>query len=188
MYSLLEAEKISSCMMLGHSMGGYITLAFAEKHGNLLSGFGLIHSTAFADTPEKKVNRQRGIELMKQYGAFSFLKNTIPNLFSASFKEAFPDKLESLVQASKVFSTEACQQYYSAMMNRPDRTNILKGNPLPVLFVIGTEDVAAPLNDLQLQIHLPVCSYIHIIEKTGHMSMWEAPDLLNAYLLEFIQL
>ena len=184
--ALLEEEKISKCILLGHSMGGYITLAFAEKYPGSLSRFGLIHSSAFADNEEKKRNRQRGIDLMEQYGAYAFLKNTIPNLFSQQFKEAFPDKLESLIEASKQFSTEACRQYYTAMMNRPDRTDVLKGNPLPVLFVIGTEDVAAPLNDLNLQIHLPLCSYIHIIENVGHMSMWEAPELLNSYLLEFI--
>ncbi len=184
--ALLEEEKISKCILLGHSMGGYITLAFAEKYPGSLSRFGLIHSSAFADNEEKKRNRQRGIDLMEQYGAYAFLKNTIPNLFSLQFKEAFPDKLESLIEASKQFSTEACRQYYTAMMNRPDRIDVLKGNPLPVLFVIGTEDVAAPLNDLNLQIHLPLCSYIHIIENVGHMSMWEAPELLNSYLLEFI--
>ena len=184
--ALLEEEKINKCILLGHSMGGYITLAFAEKYPESLSRFGLIHSSAFADNEEKKRNRQRGIDLMEQYGAYSFLKNTIPNLFSQQFKEAFPAKLESLIEASKQFSTEACQQYYRAMMNRPDRTSVLKGNPLPVLFVIGTEDVAAPLNDLNKQIHLPLCSYIHIIENVGHMSMWEAPELLNSYLLEFI--
>ena len=184
--ALLEEEKVNKCILLGHSMGGYITLAFAEKYPGSLTRFGLIHSSAFADSEEKKRNRQRGIELMERYGAYSFLKNTIPNLFSQQFKEAFPAKLESLIEASKQFSTEACQQYYRAMMNRPDRTNVLKGNPLPVLFVIGTEDVAAPLNDLNGQIHLPLCSYIHIIENVGHMSMWEAPELLNSYLLEFI--
>ena len=184
--SLLEAEQINQCIMLGHSMGGYITLSFAEKNQGSLSRFGLIHSTAFADSAEKRLNRQKGIDLMEQYGAYAFLKNTIPNLFSKQFKEAFPDKVESLIESSKQFSTKACQQYYEAMMNRTDKTHVLKSNPLPVLFVIGTEDVAAPLNDLTQQIHLPVCSYIHIIENAGHMSMLEAPELLNNYLLDFI--
>jgi len=72
------------------------------------------------------------------------------------------------------------------MMNRTDKTKVLKSNPLPVLFVIGSEDVAAPLSDLQQQIHMPVCSYIHILDGIGHMSMLEAPDLLNEYLVKFI--
>ncbi len=186
--ALIEHENISSCIMLGHSMGGYISLAFAEKYSNLLRGFGLIHSSAFADNEEKKNNRRKGIQLMEEYGAYSFLKNTIPNLFSSHSKEALPQKIASLIEASKHFSTKACQQYYAAMMNRPDRTNVLTGNQLPVLFVIGKEDVAAPLNDLKQQIDLPECSYIHILDEVGHMSMLEAPDELNKFLLDFISI
>lgn len=184
--ALLANESVEQCVMLGHSMGGYITLSFAEKYQSKLLKFGFIHSTAFADSEEKKINRQRGIELIEEYGAYSFLKNTIPNLFSKQFKEAFPDKLASLIEQGSLFSKEALQQYLKAMMNRADKTNVLKGNLLPVLFVIGSEDVAAPLNDLKQQINLPICSYIHILDNVGHMSMWEAPDVLNNFLLEFI--
>ncbi len=53
-YALLQHENIEKCIMLGHSMGGYITLAFAEKYPGCLLGFGLVHSTAFADTRRKK--------------------------------------------------------------------------------------------------------------------------------------
>lgn len=184
--AMLEQESISSCIMLGHSMGGYITLAFAEKYPNLLSGFGLIHSTAFADNEEKKINRQKAIDFMEEHGAFAFVKTGIPNLFSPQSKEAFPQKIASLIEKSKNVSTKACQQYYAAMMNRPDRTHVLKGNPLPVLFVIGEEDVAAPLNDLLQQIDLPESVYIHILKSVGHMSMLEAPDDLNKFLLDYI--
>jgi pimeloyl-ACP methyl ester carboxylesterase len=186
-HQLLVKENISSCIMLGHSMGGYITLAFAEMFPPLLSALGLIHSTAFADSEEKKTNRLKGIELMEEYGAYSFLKNTIPNLFSASYKEAYPDKIASLIEAGKEFTTEACVQYYCAMMNRPDRTHILTGNPLPVLFVIGTEDVAIPLKDSMQQMKLPQKAYIHILENVGHMGIWEAAEKVNDFILSFIE-
>ena len=185
-YHLLLQENISSCYLLGHSMGGYITLAFAEKYASLLKGFGLIHSTAFADNEEKKKNRLRGIELMQQYGGYSFLKTTIPNLFGAKFKAAYPDQVELLIAQSSSFSTSSLQAYSYAMMNRPDRTSVLRGNPLPVLFVMGTEDVAAPLNDVLQQTHLPLISYIHILDGIGHMGMWESTERLNEFLIAFI--
>jgi len=184
---LLEQENISCCIMLGHSMGGYITLAFAEKYPQLLSGFGLINSTAFPDSQEKKINRLKGIELMERYGAHAFIKNTIPNLFSKQYKEANADKIASLTAASKQFSTKACVQYYRAMMNRPDKTCILQNNALPVLFVIGKEDVAVSLNDSLQQMNLPQCSYIHILENVGHMSMWEATEEVNGFIASFIK-
>ena len=185
-YTLLLHENIKLCTMLGHSMGGYITLAFAQLFPQMLTGFGLIHSSAFADSEEKKGNRQLGIEKMNQEGAYAFFKNSIPNLFSKSFKETNPGKINELIEATKYFSSKACQQYLNAMINRPDRTEVLKKTPLSVLFIIGTEDTAAPMNDLLSQTHLPKSTIIHILEETGHMSMLESPDLLNQYLLAFI--
>ncbi len=186
-YELLLQENISSCYLLGHSMGGYITLALAEKYPTLLKGFGLIHSTAFADSEEKKKNRIRGIEMMEQYGGHSFLRTTIPNLFGEKFKETDSTAINQLIEQAKTFSTVSLQAYYYAMMKRPDRSHVLKSNPLPVLFVMGTEDVAAPLNDVLQQSHLPLISYIHILDGNGHMGMWESTDRMNQLLLSFIQ-
>ncbi len=185
-HALLSQEKISSCTMLGHSMGGYITLAFAKKYPDQLQAFGLVHSTAFTDSDEKKKNRERGIALMEEYGAYSFLKTTIPNLFGAVFKEKHPEKVEQLILASQQFSKEALQQYYRAMMYRPDATDVLKSNRLPILFVIGTEDVAAPMDDMLQQSRLPLNPYIHVLQNIGHMGMWEATDHMNELLLAFI--
>lgn len=184
--ALLKNEEITGCTMLGHSMGGYITLAFAEKYPGLLTGFGLVHSTAFADSEEKKKIREKGIGAMGEYGAYAFLKNTIPNLFGSAFKKTNPAEINKLVEAAKNFTAASLQQYYRAMMMRPDRTHVLKSNRLPVLFVMGTEDIAAPMEDVLQQTSLPVVSYIQVLEQTGHMGMWEDTATMNRILLEFI--
>lgn len=184
--ALLQTEKINTCVMLGHSMGGYITLAFAEKYPEKLNRFGLVHSTAFADNEEKKKNRAKSIAMIEEYGSLAFLKNTIPNLFASKFKSAHPGKVQELIDAGASFSKQALQQYTRAMMVRPDRTHVLLSNYLPVLFVIGTDDVAAPLADVIKQVSLPQISYIHVLQETGHMGMWETPDLLNRHLLSFL--
>ncbi|HEY1019582.1 MAG TPA: alpha/beta hydrolase [Sediminibacterium sp.] len=185
-YALLQTENIASCIMLGHSMGGYITLAFAEKYPAMLRAFGLVHSTAFADSEEKKAMRAKAVTTIAQYGAAAFLRNTIPNLFGKAFKETSPEKVSQLIASAAGFTVAALQQYYIAMMNRPNRCNVLAGNPLPVLFVMGTEDVAAPMEDVLQQVHLPRISYIHVLPGCGHMGMWEAPAPLNQLLLAFI--
>ena len=184
--ALLEQENIANCTMLGHSMGGYITLAFAEKYPEVLTGFGLIHSTAFADSEEKKRNRQKSIELIESYGPYPFLRNTIPNLFGAKFKANYPERVEALIQSSQNFTKEAIEQYTLAMMNRPDRTAVLRGNPLPVLFVMGTEDLAAPMADVMQQTPLPIHSIVRVLQNTGHIGMWEATEEMNSILLGFI--
>jgi pimeloyl-ACP methyl ester carboxylesterase len=185
-HAVLQHEKADNCILLGHSLGGYITLAFAEKYPESLSGFGLVHSTAFADSDEKKVVRKKGIEMIGQYGSYPFVKNTTPNLFSNEYKSTHPNEVKTLSESGNNFQPEALQQYYAAMMNRPDRTNVLSGSKIPVLFILGRDDVAAPLQDVLQQVHLPKLSYIHILENTGHMGMWEATDLVNSYLLNFI--
>jgi pimeloyl-ACP methyl ester carboxylesterase len=184
--ALLLHEKKEECFIFGHSMGGYITLAFVELYPNLVKGFGLIHSTAYADNEEKKQNRQRGIEMMEEYGAAAFLKTTIPNLFSSNFKQLHPEVVEQLLNDGQQFSKEACQQYYTAMMNRPDRHLALKNSKVPVLFIAGTEDAAAPLKDMLEQSCLPTVSYIHVLDGVGHMGMLEVPEKVNQYLHEFV--
>ncbi len=185
--ALLSNESMEKCILLGHSMGGYINLAFAEKYAEKLKAFGFVHSTAFADNDEKKASREKAIQMMEEYGVFPFLKNTTPNLFSENYKKQHSQKVSDLIEQGKNFSTEAMVQYYTAMMNRPDRTEVLAKSKVPVLFIIGSEDKAAPLEDLLKQVSLPEITHIHIMKGVGHMSMWEEAEQLNNYLLEFIK-
>jgi pimeloyl-ACP methyl ester carboxylesterase len=184
---LLEVENIHQCVVLGHSMGGYITLAFAEKYPQCLKGFGLIHSTAYADNEEKKKNRLKSIEIIEEYGGYSFLKNTIPNLFSVKFKFNNEESVEELIQKSKAFSNTSLQAYCHAMMTRPDRIKVLSNSEVPMLLIAGTEDIAAPLKDLKEQSILSNLIDFHILERVGHMGMWEAPQEINQLILNFIQ-
>jgi pimeloyl-ACP methyl ester carboxylesterase len=183
--AIINNENIDQCIVFGHSMGGYITLTFAENYPEKIKAFGLINSTAFADSEEKKQNRLKGIELIENYGSHAFLKTTIPSLFSEAFRKEHAEVVNELIEEGRQFSKQSLQQYYYAMMQRPDTTSVIKKSKKPVLFVIGTEDVAAPLNDLLKQVHLAEIAYIHIIENIGHMSMLEAPDSLNSILKDF---
>ncbi len=103
--ALLANITIEKFTMLGHSMGGYITLAFAEKYSEKLYGFGLIHSTAYADTEEKKTNRQRSIEMLEQYGSYAFLKTSIPTLFTTAFKSNHPSVVEDLLEKATTLNS-----------------------------------------------------------------------------------
>ena len=76
-FQLLQQLNVDKCMMIGHSMGGYVTLAFVEKHPELIEGYGLFHSTAFADTEEKKAGRKKTIETIKENGVVAFLKTFV---------------------------------------------------------------------------------------------------------------
>ncbi len=186
-FALLQHENINECAVFGHSMGGYITLALVERHPNIIKGFGFVHSTAFADSDEKKAMRAKSINTIEEYGSYAFIKTIVPNLFSSQFKQNHSEQINVLIEKGKNFQPAALQQYYKAMMLREDKTSVLKSSKVPVLFIMGKEDKAAPIDDVLQQAHLPLISYIHILERSAHMGMWEQKEEVNKGLLEFMQ-
>ncbi len=183
---ILDAESVAKSTMIGHSMGGYITLAFAEKYGARLRAFGLFHSTAFADSEEKKNTRRKGIEFISEHGAFEFLKNTTPNLFSPATKSENPKLVDDQINGLSNFTAAALVSYYEAMIKRPDRTGVLRNSTIPVLFVAGMFDNAIPYEDVLKQCHLPSLSYIHTLRNSGHMGMLEEPGESTLILKNFL--
>lgn len=182
--AILDEEKISQCTMIGHSMGGYITLAFAEKYPELLNGIGLFHSSAFADDEEKKQTRRKTIEFVQKNGIEAFLQTMIPNLFAENKHQ---NKINELINDGKRLSAKSLIQYYYAMINRPDRTDILKTFSNPVLFIIGEKDTAIPLNISLQQCHLPKIAHVNILKDVGHMGMIEKSARSTDMLLSFLQ-
>ncbi|MBK6634030.1 MAG: alpha/beta hydrolase [Chitinophagaceae bacterium] len=182
--AVLDEEKISQCSMAGHSMGGYIGLAFAEKYPEILSSLALVHSSAFADSEEKKANRLKSIEFVKKNGAYEFLKAAIVDLFTENWASENAAIVEAQVEKGKAFTDEAIVQYYRAMIARPDRTHVLKNFPKPILFIIGEHDKAVPFEQSMQQCYLPVQSHIHILRNSAHMGMLEEAGKVNNALLQ----
>ena len=182
--AIILAENLSSVMMIGHSMGGYITFAFAEKYPDLLSAFGLCHSGAYADDAEKIKTREKSIQFIKENGSSAFLKTAVPGLFFN--QEKSKQDIDLLISKGASISQEALIQYYTAMLERPDRTSVLKSFPKPILFIIGEYDKAIPFEHSLQQSHMPACSLIHILRKTAHMGMKEEPQRINEILAEFL--
>ena len=182
--AIADAEEIETCIMLGHSMGGYISLAFAEKYPEMLSSIALVHSSAFADSDEKKANRLKSIEFVKKNGAFEFLKAVITDLFTETWAANNPEPVELQIEKSRHFTDEAIIAYYHAMINRPDRTNVLKNFNKPILFSIGEYDKAIPFDQSMQQCYLPNQSHIHILRNSAHMGMLEEADKVNQAILQ----
>lgn len=174
--------------LIGHSMGGYITLAFAEKYPQYLDSFGLFHSTAFADSEEKKQVRAKAIDFINEKGVDLFLKTSTPGLFTTAFADAHPEKIAALIEDGKNFTGEALVQYYQAMIARPDRTFVFNNFTKPVLYIIGEHDNAIPLQSSLQQCYIPAQSHVYILEKSAHMGMWEETEKANQILLDFLSI
>jgi pimeloyl-ACP methyl ester carboxylesterase len=184
--TLLDQLAIQQCILIGHSMGGYIALAFAEKYPDRLTALGLFHSTAYADNEEKKAGRRKSIEFIRNNGSAAFIRQSIPNLFSAYTREYHPDLIDGITGRYSGFSADSLIAYYEAMIARPDRTAVLRQFAGPVLFIIGQADAVIPMEQVLQQCHLPAVSHIHIIENAGHQGMLEAPDRSNTILHSFL--
>jgi len=183
---LLDQEGIDKCVLIGHSMGGYITLAFAEKYPERLKGFGLFHSTAAPDSEEKKTARRKSIEFIGKNGPAVFIRQSTVNLFAPSTRDHHPEIISNTVDRYSDFSANSLVYYYEAMIRRPDRTLVLERSNVPVLFIIGTQDQAIPPEQTLQQAHMPALSHIHILENVGHMGMLEdsrqSSDILDSFL------
>jgi len=185
LFAILQKESIKKCTFIGHSMGGYIALAFAEKYPQLLHAFGLFHSSAYADDDAKKETRNKAIEFIQANGVEAFLKTSTPGLFMDA--AASKAHIEELLQKGKGFKPEALIQYYKAMIARPDRTNILKRFDGPILFLLGAHDKAVPFDQGLEQSHLPAQSHIHILRNSAHMGMLEEQEKSLLNLTDFLR-
>jgi pimeloyl-ACP methyl ester carboxylesterase len=185
-YALLIHERIEQCCMIGHSMGGYVTLAFAEAYPHLLKGYGLFHSTAYPDTEEKKQARRKGIAFIRDNGVVPFVKQSTPNLFSEAFKQAHAEEVGALLQRNAVFTPETLIGYYEAMILRPDRTAILAQSKVPVLFICGAQDMVIPMKDSLQMAAMPFMGFVTVLENAGHMGMWEEAPKANEAIVEYL--
>lgn len=185
-YHLLQKEGISRCILIGHSMGGYIALAFLEQYPEMVAGLGLFHSSAFADSEAKKETREKGIAFMEKQGAALFLETTTPNLYAPQSREQRKELVQTHIDRMKNASAAALIAYYRSMMQRPDRTVLLQHNKIPFLFVLGKYDAAVPLSDGLQQAHLPAVAHVHLLQASGHMGMVEEPEQSCILLQQFI--
>lgn len=186
MRELLLENGIEKTVVIGHSMGGYVALALAEKYPEMVQGLGLFHSTASPDNEEKKEARRKSISMIEKYGSYTFIKQTMPNMFSPAYRKQHPESIEAYIQLCSQCPQPSLVAYYEAMMQRPDRTTVLSSLKVPALFVIGKDDTAVPPQQVLPQVSLPPVSDIRIFENTGHMGMWEVPEASSLLLQQFI--
>lgn len=186
MLAVLDEENIAAAALVGHSMGGYISLAMAKKSPERLTGLVLYHSSAYADDDAKKETRRKAIAVIKEKGSMSFLKTAIPGLFFDAEKNKAD--IEVLLGKGEAFSPEALVQYYEAMISREDTTDVLRSIQKPVGFIMGEHDKAVPFEHSLQQSYLPSIAAIHIMRNSAHMSMLEEKQQSFAALEELLSI
>ncbi|MCX7863212.1 MAG: alpha/beta hydrolase [Bacteroidales bacterium] len=134
----LDSLHVSEAVIIGHSMGGYVALSFAEQFSSVLKGLILINSHPFADTDEKKQSRLQEIELIKQGKKTLLLKTFLPKLYAPDFNDA------EAIENSRIMAELTCPQgmiaCLNAMAERKDRSFLLHSLPFPLLWIYGKHD------------------------------------------------
>lgn len=181
---LLTSLKIKQCIPIGHSLGGYVTLAMVSQQPELFSAFGLFHSTAFADSEERKASRNKVIEFVKNNGVAPFIESFIPPLF---YNKAHPD-VPFAVNMALQTKSETLIGYAKAMRDRPDLTSVIQKFNHAIMFIAGEKDTVIPMDTLQKQANLAVNPHLNIVLGVAHMGMFEketeTANLIHGFLVK----
>ncbi|PIQ21794.1 MAG: alpha/beta hydrolase [Cytophagales bacterium CG18_big_fil_WC_8_21_14_2_50_42_9] len=173
---VLDNLGIQKCALIGHSMGGYMGLVFAEKYAGMLRGLCLFHSSALPDSAEKKQNRNRTIEFIQKHGLDKFMDTFVAPLFYEGNRAKNQPDIQFLAQIGKQGDLEGIIGTVAGMRDRPDRTAVLENISCPVLFIVGKQDPAIPLEQSLQQCALPKRAHAFFLNQTGHVGMFEWPE------------
>jgi 3-oxoadipate enol-lactonase len=179
--ALLDALDLPAATVGGMSMGGYVALAFAHRHGNRLKSLILADTKAAADSPEARQGREAALSLVQEQGVAAFVEKQIPRLLSASAS----DGLRAEVRALGSQPTDTIIAAIRALRDRPDRTAELPEIAVPTLVVVGSEDALSPAAEARTMAAAIPNARVAEIPGAGHLSNLENPDAFTAALAGF---
>lgn len=183
--SVLQELGVSKCVMVGHSMGGYVALAFAELFPYTLSGLGLLHSHAMADTESKKKERMEVCQEVN-HNRPGYIVRFIPSLFDDSRRMGLAQDIKDLQEQCLETSVQSITAAQKGMMMRPSRINVLSRLDIPVFSVFGKNDPRLPVELAVSQAMEPKRSEILLLDKVAHMSFIEEAEFVRQRLVNFV--
>lgn len=191
----LMADSISAVMtnlgikkafMVGHSMGGYTTLAFAERYPNWLNGFCLLHSSANADSSEKRQSRMNDIETIKNGGKRDLVYLSIPRLFASQNLEKMDDLVDKFIKIGLNTTDKGIIGALQGMAQRPDRNHVIENATIPVFFIFGKYDNLITMEVAKTLIERHKKARTVILNNSGHMGFVEEKNQTTAAITSFL--
>lgn len=181
---LIDHEKINNPVIIGHSMGGYILMAFEKILPTLSKGIVLFHSSVYGDDDGKISARNKSIEFIEKYGTETFFNNSLPSLFYN--KEKSSSEINKYLNEAKKIEAGIIIDYYKAMIKREDNRETLKNLKKPVQFIIGEFDTAVPFKTSLQQTFIANISDVNILRESGHIGMLEEPETSSEIIQRFL--
>jgi pimeloyl-ACP methyl ester carboxylesterase len=183
---LLDSLGIKKVFLTGHSMGGYVTLAFVELFHDFLTGYSLFHSQPFPDSPETIEKRMREIVLAQEGRQEMFYPENIKKMFAGVNLEKFHGAFQRSKEIASGLKAEGIIAVLNGMIIRPSRTAVMEGGTVPCLWILGAIDNYIPCNIIQGNVKLPSNAKAVVLKNSGHMGFIEEEDLSLKILSDFI--
>lgn len=183
-YELLHSLKIRKTIIIGHSMGGYIALAFAELYPDFIKGLVLLNSTSRADSIERKANRDRAILAVKQ-NYIAAVSMSIANLFSEKNRKVLLDEIEAVKTEALKTPLQGIVAAQEGMKIRKDREVLLHLTNFPIMLILGKEDPVLNYEENHNQVHDTKVELVTLND--GHMSHIENKTELLLILNQFLK-
>jgi hexosaminidase len=190
-FKSLQKLNVKKCFLIGHSMGGYLTLMFHKLYPELLSGFCLFHSHPFADTEETKKKRMKEVDFVKRGKKDLIATFNIPTAFGDENQKLFKQEVESTIEIALKTSKEGIITNLHAMMDRPDLSESLQHSKIPFLLIAGKKDNYIDFKTIVPKIRLPINSELCVLDNSGHMGFIEektkSSNIVSQFILKKIQ-
>ncbi|GGF63627.1 alpha/beta fold hydrolase [Wenyingzhuangia marina] len=182
--AVLDALNIRRSFFVGHSMGGYVALAFADLYPDNVKGLVLLNSTARPDSEEKKIGRDRAIAVVKENHK-SFIRTSIPMLFRSKCRKIYADEIAKVKKEALKTSRQGIIAALEGMKIRLDREVLLHFGPYPSLMILGKKDPVLNYEDLIAQTKDANTEVVEL--ENGHMSLIEDREGAEQAILEFVK-
>ena len=183
-HEVLKHLKITKATVVGHSMGGYVGLAFAELYPENIQKLVLLNSTSREDSPEKKQNRTRAIKAVKQ-NYINFVSLAVCNLFGEDNRNRLIKEIEKVKTQALKTPLQGIIASLEGMKIRKDREALLRANLFPVLLILGKKDSVLNYEDSISQIEDTTADLVSF--EDGHMSHIENKEELEIVLSDFFK-
>ena len=182
--AVLTKLRIRKAVFVGHSMGGYVALAYAELYPESMRALVLLNSTSNADSEERKANRDRAIKAVKK-DYTTFIRLSIGNLFSPDNRERLIDEIEKVKLEALKTPLQGVVASLEGMKIRKDREVLLHLTPYPKMLILGKNDPVLIYENALEQIEETTVKLVTFPD--GHMSHIENREQLKTVLLDFLK-
>jgi pimeloyl-ACP methyl ester carboxylesterase len=184
--ALMEDLKIEKFFLTGHSLGGYVALAFLELFPDLLTGYCLFHSQPFADQQAAIEKRKREIDLVKAGKKNLFYPDNVERMYATPNIGKFSESLKRSKEIASVIPSEGIVAILNGMIARPSRSEIVEEGKVPLLWILGSMDNYIG-TDITGKIKLPPNAEVIVLHNSGHMGFIEEEEESLKVLGKFIE-